>query len=162
MTKLTNKTKFIAHTAIIAALYAVLTLVLAPFSYGTVQVRVSELLTLLPALTPAAIPGVFVGCLIANIYTGSVIDIIFGSLTTLAAAYCTYKLRGKKWLMPIPPILLNALVVGYYLTLQFGGITVMNMLSVGAGQIVACYILPIYFILEFENIKARVGKFFRY
>ena len=71
-----NKTRFITHSAIIAAVYAAVTLVFAPISYGPVQVRISEMLTILPAFTPAAIPGVFVGCLIANIYTGEVLDIV--------------------------------------------------------------------------------------
>lgn len=157
-----KKTRFIAHAAIISAVYAVLTMLLAPLSYGTVQIRFSEALTVLAAFTPAAIPGLFVGCLIANIFTGSLIDIIFGSLTTLAAAVLTYKLRKRQWLVPLPPVILNALIVGYYLTLQYGGITWLNMLSVGAGQLVACYIVPIYFLINFEKTKEKITPYVEY
>lgn len=151
-----KSTRFIAHAAIIAAVYASFTLLVAPFSYGILQVRFSEALTLLPAFTPAAIPGLFIGCLIANMYTASLIDIIFGSLTTLVAAFLTYKLRKRQWLLPLPPILLNALVVGYYLTMQHGGHLLSNMLLVGAGQLVACYIVPIYFIINYDKIRQKI------
>ncbi len=148
-----KKTRFITFSAIIAAVYAAMTLVVAPLSYGPIQIRLSESLTILAAFTPAAVPGLFFGCLIANLYTGNIIDIIFGSLTTLAAAVLTYKLRKRHWLAPLPPVVLNAVVVGYYLTLQYGGLLPMNILTVGAGQFVACYILPIYFIINFDKIK---------
>ena len=84
-------------SAIIAALYAALTLLLAPISYGPVQLRLSEAFTVLPMVLPQSIPGLFVGCLIANIFnpSPSIFDIVFGSLTTLLAAYGTYKLRNK-------------------------------------------------------------------
>lgn len=157
-----NKTRFIAHSAIIAAAYAVLTLLIAPLSYGTVQIRFSEALTILPAFTPAAIPGLFLGCLIANIYTGSLIDIIFGSLTTLLAAYFSYKLKKRQWLVPLPPVALNALIVGYYLTVQYGGVRWLNMLSVGAGQIAACYIIPSFALIKYEEIKKKINPYVQY
>ncbi|MCK9479581.1 MAG: QueT transporter family protein [Firmicutes bacterium] len=153
-----SRSRFIALAAGIASIYASLTVMLAPISYGTVQIRVSEALTLLAAFTPAAIPGLFVGCLISNIYMGNLTDIIFGSLTTLVAAFLTHKLRKRQWLVPLPPILLNAVVVGYYLTAQHGGFVWMNILSVGAGQFVACFIIPIYFIVNFESAKIKVNK----
>ena len=88
---------FLTQSAMIAAIYVVLTVVFAPFSFGEVQVRVSEMLTILPIFTPAAIPGLFVGCLIGNILGGAVLpDIIFGSLATLIGAVCTWKLRDQK------------------------------------------------------------------
>ncbi|MDR0405829.1 MAG: QueT transporter family protein [Clostridiales bacterium] len=157
-----KKTRFIAHAAIIAAVYATLTVAVYPLSYGTVQVRFAEALTFLAALTPAAVPGLFVGCLIANIYTGSLIDIIFGSLTTLAAALASYKLRKNPWLVPLPPILFNALIVGYYLTLQYGGKTIFNMLSVGAGQLAACYAVPLYFIINYKKTTERLAPYVQY
>ena len=83
-----TRTKYLTHAAIIAAVYVVLTIIFAPISYGQVQVRISEALTVLPYFTPAAIPGLFIGCIIANIYGGAgIIDIIFGSLATLFAAF---------------------------------------------------------------------------
>ena len=106
---------FLAQGAMIAAIYVVLTLVFAPFSYGEVQVRISEALTILPLFTPAAIPGLFVGCLISNILGGCVLpDIIFGSLATLIGAVGTYMLRRQnKFLAPLPPIIANVLIVPF-------------------------------------------------
>ena len=108
-----NKTVlFVTKAAMIAAVYVVLTIVLAPISFGQVQLRVSEALTIMPVFTPAAIPGVFIGCLIGNILGGAVLpDIIFGSLATLVAAVISYKLRGKGLLIAsIPPVVVNMLV----------------------------------------------------
>lgn len=91
-----SNTLFLAQSAMIAAIYVVLTVILAPFSYGEVQVRVSEALTILPVFTPAAIPGLFVGCLISNILGGCILpDIIFGSIATLLGACFTYLLRNR-------------------------------------------------------------------
>lgn len=102
-----SNTLFLAQSAMIAAIYVVLTVILAPFSYGEVQVRVSEALTILPVFTPAAIPGLFVGCLISNILGGCILpDIIFGSIATLLGACFTYLLRNRnKFLAPLPPII---------------------------------------------------------
>ena len=104
-----SNTLFLAQSAMIAAIYVVLTVILAPFSYGEVQVRVSEALTILPVFTPAAIPGLFVGCLISNILGGCILpDIIFGSIATLLGACFTYLLRNRnKFLAPLPPIISN-------------------------------------------------------
>ena len=89
------KPRSLCMSAVIAALYAALTLLLAPISYGPIQLRLSEALTLLPMLLPQAVPGLFVGCLIANLYTGMLTDIIFGSLATLVAATGTYCLHHR-------------------------------------------------------------------
>ncbi len=154
------KIKRIVMAAAIAAVYAVLTIILAPLSFGVVQIRVSEALTLLPAVSPVAIWGVFVGCLVANIYTGSIVDIIFGSLTTLFAAVCTYKLRENKWLAALPPVLLNAIIVGGYLTVQFGGLWYVNMLTVGAGQLISCYALGVPLLMLVKKNK-QISEFLR-
>lgn len=107
-------TRSLCLSAIIAALYAALTLLLATISYGPVQLRLSEAFTVLPMVLPQSIPGLFVGCLIANIFnpSPSIFDIVFGSLTTLLAAYGTYKLRNKPLLAAASPIVLNGLIVG--------------------------------------------------
>ena len=92
-----KKTVFLMQASLIAAIYAAITIALAPISYGQIQVRVAEALTILPAFTPAAIPGLFVGCIVANLYGGGgIIDVVFGSLATLMAAYLSYKMP-KKW-----------------------------------------------------------------
>jgi uncharacterized membrane protein len=105
-------TKYIAQVGIIAALYAAITILLAPISYGPIQVRVSEALTVLPFLTPAAVPGLFLGCLVANVYGGlGLPDIIGGSLCTLLAAFLTYLVSKTRRpiLAPVPPIVVNSL-----------------------------------------------------
>ncbi len=141
------------YGAVIAAIYAVVSIVCAPICYGPVQVRLSEALTVLPAITPVAIWGVFVGCFVANLVTGSFIDIIFGSLTTLLAAYCSYKIKNNKWLVPLPPVLLNGLIVGGYLTAMYGGLWYVNMLTVTAGQFVSCYLIGMPLLIIIKNNK---------
>jgi uncharacterized membrane protein len=100
--------------AIIAAVYALLTIFLAPISSGLVQCRVSEAMSILPYFTFSAVPGLFIGCLLANLLTGAAVyDVIFGSLATLVAAYITYWMRNRasKYLAPLPSVVVNALVV---------------------------------------------------
>lgn len=145
----------LARAAIIAAIYASLTLLLAPISYGPVQFRLSEGLTILPVLMPEAIPGLFVGCLLANILGGStILDIVFGSLATLVASLLTRKLRARPVLAALPPVLVNALVIGLVLSL-----TLENMpfgytaLTVGAGQVVSCYGLGLPLWWSLRNVK---------
>lgn len=131
--------KKLVYSAVVAAVYIALTLAAAPISFGVVQVRISEALTVLPALSPYSIGGLFVGCLISNIFTGQIVDIIFGSLTTLASAVCTYFLRKRKYLVPLPPVVLNGVIVGGYLTALYGGVWYVNMLTVALGEVVSCY-----------------------
>ncbi len=154
------KIRQILYGAVIASVYAVVSILCAPISYGPVQVRLSEALTVLPAVTPVAIWGVFVGCFVANLVTGSVVDIVFGSLTTLVAAYCSYKLRNNKWLVPLPPVLLNGLIVGGYLTAMYGGIWYVNMFTVTLGQLVSCYFLGIPLLIIIKN-NNQIHKFFK-
>lgn len=103
----------LTQAAIIAALYAALTIVIMPASYGVMQFRVSEALTVLPAFTPAAIPGLFIGCMVANLVSPvGVVDVVIGSTATLIAAVASYKLRDHKLLVPLPPVITNAVMVG--------------------------------------------------
>ncbi len=141
---MSKNTAFITHAAAIAAIYVVLTLIFAPISYGEVQVRISEALTILPFFTPAAIPGLFIGCLIANFLGGSIIlDVIFGSIATLIGAAGTYLLRNNRWLAPLPPIISNTIIVP--LVLRYGyGVPLpipMLMLFIVIGEIISCYVL---------------------
>lgn len=100
-----NKVLFLVQAAMIAAIYVVLCQVFQPISYGEIQVRIAEALTILPLFTAAAVPGVFVGCLIANLLNGAIIlDVMLGSLATLLGALGTRALRNKsRWLAPCPP-----------------------------------------------------------
>jgi len=138
----------VAFAGMIAALYAALTIFLAPFSYGVYQVRVAEALTVLPFIYPVSIIGLFIGCLVANIFGGNGIqDIVFGSLFTLAAGYLTYltsKIRAHEIgliLAPLPPVLINAFGVAAYLS-QITGMTYFFVVwFIGVGQMAACYII---------------------
>ena len=136
---------FTTQAAMIAAIYVVLTVVFAPFSFGSVQVRIAEALTILPAFTPAAIPGLFVGCLIGNITGGAILaDIICGSIATLIGAAGTYALRNHhRALAVLPPILVNALVVPFVLRYAYGVVLPIPFLAltVGIGEIISCGIL---------------------
>ena len=138
-------TLFMVQAAAIAAVYVVLTTVFAAFSFGEVQVRISEALTILPVFTPAAIPGLFVGRLISNFLGGAILlDVIFGSIATLIGAVFTWKLRNSsKWLAPLPPIVANAIIVPF--TLYYGyGVNLpipFMMLTVGIGEVISCGVL---------------------
>ncbi|OIQ60364.1 queuosine precursor transporter QueT [Moorella thermoacetica] len=145
----------IARGAVIAALYAVVTIILKPISFGYLQVRVAEALTLLPILYPEAVPGLFVGCLISNFYGGlGPIDIILGSLTTLAAAWLTYVWR-RSWVAYLPPILLNGVIVGAYLAYLLHVHILLAMVSVAAGEAIAVLALGIPLLKQMK--KMNVG-----
>ncbi len=130
-------TRALCLSAVIAALYAALTLLLAPISYGGVQLRLSEAMALLPILLPQAIPGLFVGCLIANLYTGMLTDIVFGSLATLLAAIGTYALRRKPLLAAACPVIVNGVAVGLTLALSFRLPLALTMLQIALGEAAA-------------------------
>lgn len=150
--------KFITHASIIAALYAVLTVLFAPISYSQIQVRISEALTVLPALTPAAIPGLFVGCVVANIFGGGgPIDIIFGSLATLLAAIASYKMP-RRWLVPLPPVIINGVVIGFILNHLFNYPLLATMGWVSLGQAIACYGLGYPLLIQLSKIENRLFK----
>ena len=148
-------THSLAFAAITGAAYAVLTIALAPISYGAVQFRISEALCILPFFIPDTAAGLFIGCLAANIMTGNVFDIIFGSLATLLAGICT-ALTGRmgrsaavKLLACLPPVIINALVVGAVITGAYNGMSItghmgiylINALQVGAGEAAVMYAL---------------------
>lgn len=127
-------------SAVIAALYAALTMLLAPISYGPIQLRLSEALTVLPILLPQAVPGLFVGCLIANLYTGMLTDIVFGSLATLIAAVGTYLLRKRPLLAAACPVVSNGVIVGLVLTATSNMPLLLTMGTVALGEVGAVII----------------------
>ncbi|HHX13870.1 MAG TPA: QueT transporter family protein [Clostridiales bacterium] len=134
--------RFWVEAAVIAATYAALTIFLMPFSYGVMQVRISEALTILPVLTPAAIPGLLVGCLLANLLSPyGFFDILLGSLATLLAALGTYRLRRRPNLAPLPPIISNGLIIGVMLHYIYGVPLSLPLciMWVGLGEALACY-----------------------
>jgi uncharacterized membrane protein len=152
----TNHIRFIVEASVIAGLYAALTILFAPISYGMLQIRISEALTILPAFTPAAIPGLFIGCLISNIIGGNgIYDIIFGSLATLTAATLSYKMP-KSYLVPLPPVIINAVVVGIILFYVLNVPMYMAMLWVAVGQIIACYGLGYPLMRQLNKYKHKI------
>ena len=177
-----KKTRYIVYAAIIAALYAVLTMVLWEFSSLAIQVRLSEALCILPLFTQAAIPGLFIGCALANILSGTWVDIVFGSLTTLLAAVVTAFIgrrfslgkrqglsRIRRWMAPLPAVIFNALVIPFVLYFGYGirsmgnatstiGVLALMGLSVLIGQAIACYVvgMPLMKLLERLNDKYKI------
>lgn len=157
-----KKTLLLCQGALIAALYIVLTFVANAFGLANyaVQVRFSEALTILPFFTPAAIPGLFIGCLLSNILTGCAIpDIIFGSIATLIGAILTYALRKQKWLAPVPPIVANAIIVPLVLKYAYGIEPLwFSFVTVTAGEIISCGILGmilLYALDKYKNVLFR-------
>ena len=137
-----------AAAAIIAAIYAGLTLLLPVPQYGGIQLRVAEAMTVLPFLLPEAIPGLTLGCFLANLLGSPMpVDWIFGAAATLLAAIWTSRLHNR-YLAPLPPVICNAVIVGAEIALFFmpeGSAFLpafaLNALTVGAGEAVACFVL---------------------
>ncbi len=157
-----KKIRGIAAGAIIASSYVVLTYIAAAFnlSSGAIQIRLSEALTILPIFTPYAIPGVFIGCLLANLLTGCAItDVIFGSLATLIGAIGTYFLRKKPILATLPPILANAIIVPFILIYVYNleGAYPYFFLTVLAGEVISCGILGL--LLRKGLAKRNIDKY---
>ena len=175
--------RFIVYAAIIAALYAVLTAALWEISSAGIQFRMSEALCVLPAFTPAAVPGLTIGCAIANLIRGNVIDAVFGSLATLLAALCslfigklfgvgkTEKVRlGAKLLVPLPPVIFNAVIIPFVLYYGYGwtetlgatdkfAVLGLYALTVGAGEAAVCYILGIPLMISANRLRKDVNLF---
>ena len=154
-----QKTIYIAQAGIIAAVYTVLTIIAAGFDLasGAIQVRFSEALTILPFFTPAAIQGLAIGCLISNLVTGCVLpDIIFGSLATLIGAFGSYYLRKNRYMVSIPPIVSNMLIIPFILSYAYhipGGIPYF-MVTVGIGEVISCLVfgqILLTALLPFRN-----------
>lgn len=122
--KTQERVRFITFSAIIAALYFVLTMAVFGFASGAIQVRISEALCVLTFFTPAAVPGLTIGCFLSNlILTGSPLDIIFGTLATFIGALGGYYLRKNKWLITLPTVLANAIIIPFVIYFGFGDTT---------------------------------------
>ena len=147
------KIKYITTAAMIAAIYSALTIAGYAFSYGPVQFRFSEALMILPILTPAAIPGLTIGCVISN-WVGpyGVYDIILGSFATFLAAVFAYKFRKLPYIAPLGAVVFNAFIVGalIYFFVPIKTVYLSNVVNIGLGELVICYVLglPLYFILK--------------
>lgn len=163
MSKSRFTTKQLATAGIIAAIYTVMSLLSSVFgiAYGPIQCRFSEALTVLPFFLPEAIPGLFIGCIVTNLMsTVGPLDLILGSLATLLAALWTRRMPNK-WLAPLPPVLCNAVIIGAMIawyevgfTEAFWGMFAFNALTVGIGQILACYGLGLLLIKALSRTPA--------
>lgn len=158
-----KRIRTLIHAAFIAALYVVLTYFSALFglSSGSIQLRISEALTILPIFTPAAIPGLFVGCFAANLMLGSAIwDVVFGSIATLLAAILSRVLRKKPALAFIPPVLFNTLIIPPVIYLVYGSEEAMYLtyLGVFAGEVLSCGIFGFILYKALKNNKSMFGE----
>lgn len=135
------KSRFVVTAAIIGAAYVALTLGFYPFSFGPVQLRISEALTILPIFTPAAVPGLAVGCAISNMLGGyGLMDVLFGTVATLLGAIFTRYFRKNTIFAIASPIFFNALIVGtsLYILVPDSPALLLNILTVGIGELLAC------------------------
>ena len=160
LTPRNQKTRFLVRAAVIAALYVAITWMIAPFGLSgmnAIQLRVSEALTVLPYFTPAAVPGLALGCLLANIITGAALpDIIFGTLATLLGAMGTRLLRRWRYLAPLPPVLFNTLIIPF--VIKFAYVDVAESLpflfiTVGLGELLSAGVLGIFLLLVLEKYR---------
>lgn len=155
-----QKVLLLCQAAMIAAIYIVLTFIANALGLANyaVQVRFSEALTILPFFTPAAVPGLFIGCLLSNILTGCALpDIIFGSIATLIAAILTYKFRQNKWLAPVFPIVSNAIIIPFVLLYAYGIEPLwFSFLTVTIGEIISCGVLGMILLFALDKHKNRI------
>ena len=157
-------TRDLTLAAVLAAVYAALTMLLPIPQYGPVQFRLAEAMTVLPFLFPAATPGLVVGCFIVNLFSPYSLDLVFGTLATLLACLLTQRVPNR-WLAPLPPVLCNAILVGAtiaYAEVGFGAgfwtAYALNALSVGIGELVVCYGLGIPLLSALDRLALPVKK----
>ena len=151
-----SKINFICSAAMIAALYVVLVFLFQPISFGGVQCRIAESLTILPYFTSSAVPGLSIGCLIANILGGAdILDIIFGTFATTLGAILSYLLRKNKWLVPLPPILANTFIIPMVLKYAYMETTPLLLLGVSifAGEVISAGILGMVLLFALNKYK---------
>ncbi len=152
----------LAYGAAIAAIYVTLTMVFAPISFGPIQFRISEILCVLPFFTPAAVPGLFLGCFLANLFCGAaVLDVVFGSLATLiGAAGSLYLGKKSRWLVCLPPILANTVIIPWVLRYAYGSTDLIPfaMVTVGGGEILAIGVLGNMLLFTLDRYKGLLFK----
>ena len=155
-----SKTLYLCQAALVAALYVVLTYVARLFGLdsGVIQLRFSEALCILPIFLPAAIPGLYIGCLVSNLLVGAIwMDVLVGPLATLLGALGTYALRRHVWIAPLPPVLANTLLIPPVLAFGYGATQSIPflMLTVGIGEILSVYVcgMILYFAITKRNLR---------
>ena len=159
-------TRGLVRAGLIAAIYVTLTLIFQPISFGAIQFRVAEALTLLPILTVDAVPGLFIGCVLANLLGGGIwFDVALGSVATLLAALCTRGLRKRPAVAALMPAIFNGLIVGpvvYFAYVRAPGDPVsvgtllFNMATVAFGELVVCYVLGLPMVAALKKLPENV------
>ena len=158
------KTIFVAYAAMIAAIYVVLCFIFQPSNSSYIQLRVAEALTVLPYFTPAAIPGVTIGCFLSNLLTGcDILDVVFGTLATFLGAILSYKVRKHKFLVPIPPIVCNILIIPWVLRFAYGEALPIPfmMLTVGIGEVISIGIIGTMLLVTLNRYRNVLFKPFQ-
>lgn len=152
-------TQELTFAAVLAAVYAVLTVALPIPQYGPVQIRLAEAMTVLPFVFPMAIPGLVVGCVIANLFSPYMLDVIFGSAATLLGCILTRRMPNK-WLAPLPPVLCNMVIVGAEIAWFEAGFSpgfwtayVVNAAMIGLGESAACYLLGLPLLSAVQHFR---------
>ena len=157
-----KKTRLMTESALIAAVYVALVLFFKPISFGAIQFRIAEALCILPFFSLSAVPGLALGCLLGNFFSGAAMpDVLFGTLATLLAAILSYKLRDiNKWLVCLPPILANAIIVPFVLQYAYGVPDGYFFLfaTVGIGEILAVGVLGNILLLALEGRKEVIFR----
>ena len=170
MNSIENKPRFttrsLVNAGLIGAIYVALTLIFQPISFGAIQFRIAEVMTLMPIMTPYAVPGLFVGCLLANWLGGGIwFDVALGSIATLLAAICTRRFRARPAFAAIFPTLFNGLIVGpvvYFAYVRAPGDPVsmptllFNMGTVAFGELVVCYALGLPMIYGLKKLPSKL------
>ena len=157
-----QKTRLMTESALIAAVYVALVLLFKPISFGAIQFRIAEALCVLPFFSLSAVPGLAIGCLLGNFFSGAAMpDVIFGTFATLLAAILSYELRTvSKWLVCLPPILANAIIVPFVLQYAYGVTDGYFFLfaTVGIGEILAVGVLGNVLLLALEGKKELIFR----
>lgn len=157
-----KRTRMMTEAAVICAVYVVLVLLFKPISFGVIQFRIAEALCILPFFSLSAVPGVTLGCLLGNFFSGAAMpDILFGTLATFIGAILSYKIRNvSKWLVCVPPILANAIIVPFVLQYAYGVTDAYYFLfaTVGIGEVLAVGVLGNVLLLALEGRKALIFR----
>ncbi len=154
-----NQSLYLVQAAIIAAIYVVLVVLFPMWSFGPIQFRIAEALTILPCLTAAAIPGLTIGCLLSNLLGGAIIfDILLGTLATFLGAIGSYLLRKSKWLVPLPPIIANTLLIPLVLKLGYAAEEAIPymMFTVGISECIVCGIIGMLLLHAIKPLQHRI------
>ncbi len=153
--------RYIVQGGIIAAVYFVVTLIQSflpgNLAFGPIQIRIAEAMMILPLFTPAAVPGLALGCFLSNLLSPlGWVDWVFGTLATLIAAILVRLLRRGKWISPVYPVVVNAFVVGFELNIVLGLPFWLNVSYVAIGEVLACFGLGLPLMILLEKMKARL------